>query len=363
MKNDDFLVNIDISDEMQNTIYKNVMNGKRTNDFKFRHSGTLMVLLIVGALVLGGAGASAAIISWTSRVENMPVQEKAEYKKELTADVYNAAEEKMTRAFTTEENTRLLELEKKYYNESVFPKGKLPHLKELKELKPDMIAFVEEDNKLHIPDGELTDEQLLQYIDYTAKYNKTISDNAEKVADTKKGIDVSKANKKKLKKISKRIIKAFFDDDLKGWKSDVADKNLSETMGMDKSWDGYTVNWTESDAPNANFYQVDFPKHKGGLFIVSRAGLEYYNNAKSIPKKEYDAYFEQGKQVVSEFMSKNFGFGDPDRIELLETNDSERKTIAYDITYGDIKVTVEWMVSTDQIMSVVGKGLAEEIRL
>ena len=183
MKRDDLnqniYTNVNISDEMVDSLVSDLNKGRRHADVRFRYSTAIMAVMILGVVGLGSIGASAAYMSYKNRIQEMSEEEKADYEQELDNDVYNTASEARVRDLTQSEYERYLELEDAYYKDGVFPQNILKHVKTLDEIAPDELAFVEEINKINMPESELTDEQLLQLIDHQAKYYYTIEQNAE----------------------------------------------------------------------------------------------------------------------------------------------------------------------------------------
>ena len=270
--------NIEISDEMRESLIKDVKSGKRSKDTRFRYSTALTALCVIGVLVIGGGSASAAYLSYKNRVNDMPQEEKQEYAEELGNDTYNAVDESMTRSLSGSEKERLAELQNSYYKDGVFPKENMLFLEKLSELKPDMLAYVKEDNMIHLPEGEMTDEQLLQYIDHEAKYIYTMEENTEQ-ADTEqtseenevKTVEVSAKDEETLKQDTKDLIKEIYGEEVNdSWIFDAYEMDWSDTEGYDESWDGYEITWSESDAPNAKTYQITIPKKSNGRFIITR---------------------------------------------------------------------------------------------
>jgi len=165
----DLLSNIEISEEMKRDIYRGCRRGKTTSDFRFRHSGALMAALIIGAVALTGAGASAAaIFTFADRIEQMPAAEKQAYKQEVKKDTFVSIDEGFSRELTDDEITRSIKLERDYYDKGVFPKQEMAHYDKASERKADELAYVAEDNIVYMPD-QMSDEQILQYIDHDAK--------------------------------------------------------------------------------------------------------------------------------------------------------------------------------------------------
>ena len=165
----DLLSNIEISEEMKRDIYRGCRRGKTTSDFRFRHSGAIMAALIIGAVALTGAGASAAaIFTFADRIEQMPAAEKQAYKQEVKKDTFVSIDEGFSRELTDDEITRSIKLERDYYDKGIFPKQEMAHYDKASERKADELAYVAEDNIVYMPD-QMSDEQILQYIDHDAK--------------------------------------------------------------------------------------------------------------------------------------------------------------------------------------------------
>ena len=167
--NPDLFDNIEISEEMKKDIFNGCKAGKRSSDFRFRHSGALLAALIIGVIGLTGAGASAAaILTFSSRMEEMPVEEKQAYKQEVKKDTFISTDEGFSRELTDEEIHRVIRLERDYYDRNRFPKQEMPHYEKASDRASDELAYVVADNIVYLPD-QMTDEQLLQYIDHDAK--------------------------------------------------------------------------------------------------------------------------------------------------------------------------------------------------
>ncbi len=371
--------NIEIPDEMRDSLINDVKKGKRTSDIRFRYSNVIMALCMAIISFASGVTANAAFVSYRNRVENMPQEEQADYNDKLANDTYDVGDESMTRSFTKTEVERLVKLEVDYYKNGVFPQESMPFLKNLSELKEGMIAFVEEDNKLHIPDGELSDEQLLQYIDYEAKYIYTIEQEAEKTeasddaenneaeedAYDRITVDVSSEDEAIIKEESRKLIYQFYGEEVDDtWNCEIRGANLSELSTFGEEWDGYSVNWSESDAPNAKFYELQLPKNEDGILILSRGGRSVYADCEEYSWEEAQEYKDQGEKTVKEFVKAKFGLGEPDRIEYggFEAADGapvESSVMFFELYYGDNHISVDWIISKDEVNGIVGTGISK----
>ena len=370
--------NINISEEMVDSLIADLKAGKRHSDIRFRHSTAIMSLAIAGAVGFSSIGAGAAYMTYQNRVQNMTDQEQADYAEELAADTYEVKDETRTRSLSNDEYARYLELEDDYYKNLAFPKEILKHVEKVDELAGDELAFVEEINKIHMPKAELTDEQLLQLIDHEAKYLYTIEQNAAKeetIAETVadeyafdtsdfKTYEVTAAEEQSVTNTSLALIKDIYGVDIDdSWKIDVTGFDWSEVENLDEAWVGYYVNVVESDAPNCTMYQLQIPKDETGEFSVSCSGKKYFANQKEYTSAEAEAYVAEGEQAVVNFVKEKFGLGTPDQIELgkfenLLGEEITSSTILFGLKYGDDYVSVEWNINNKQIYGVSGRNLS-----
>ena len=156
--NEDLLCNIEISESMKDEIYLNCKKNKRTADFTFRYSGVLSVVIVAAVFSLLSIGAAAAYINVRQRLETMPDEEYENYEYEVENDVFAAMDEGYSRSLRDSEILRMVELERDYYDNNMFPDEPLPHLETKAELEENMLAYVAEDNLLYLPEADMTDE-------------------------------------------------------------------------------------------------------------------------------------------------------------------------------------------------------------
>ncbi len=395
MKRNDFsqdvYTNINIPDEMVEGLVSDLKKGRRRADIRFRYSTAIMALIILGVVGLGSIGASAAYMTYKNRIQDMSEDEKADYAQELSNDEYNTSSEARVRDLTQSEYERYLELEDAYYKEGVFPKNILKHVETMNEISPDELAFVEELNKINMPAGELTDEQLLQLIDHEAKYIYTIEQNAEKETVAVQNEDLSVEDdtewpedwgepfmddiifevtpeeEASAKELAFGLLKDMYGETITdSWNCSVTGNDFSSFYGGDEAWIGYDVEIYESDAPNATTYQITIPRKESGVMMVNCSGKKYYSDLTEYTRQEAEAYVDEGKKAVCGFLKEWFGMGEPDRYEIdgfkngLD-EDITSSTICFILTYGDENISVDWNINSKQVISFAGRGLLENI--
>ena len=384
--NKDLYSNINISEEMKKSLINDVKKGKRTSDMRFRYSTAIMALGIAGVIGFGGFGASAAYLSYKNRIQDMTVEEQTDYKEELAEDTYETDKESMTRELTSAENKRYIELQDAYYKEGKFPENSLKFVDKLSDVSEDEVAFVEEINKIRIPDGELSDEQLLQLIDHEAKYLYTIEQNAVaeedvpveaaetdetdetvetdetneealKFAAIKGEFEVSEEEKQIIKEQSIAMVKKYFDVEITdSWSYDVYGLDWSDYGEM------YEVNFSESDAPGAPLYQLEISKNNNGYLSITAADRRLWADCKEYTREEAEQFVEKGKADVLHFLNEKFDLGESDKVEIggFENGLGEETTsmeITYALSYGKDTVCVSWLIDNGKITFVHGDNL------
>ena len=117
------------------------------------------------------------------RLEAMPQEGREELadmtgSQEVGADSYS-------RAYSAEEAARLPELLKEY-QEGRFPAGELKSVSTKEEAEGEELCYVEEGSYFQLPDRKLTDEELLEVIDFTYKRDYAVTEQAK---ETLAGLD------------------------------------------------------------------------------------------------------------------------------------------------------------------------------
>ena len=390
--NTDIYTNINIPDEMMDSLVSDLNKGRRHADIRFRYSTAIMALIILGVAGFGSIGASAAYLSYKNRVQEMSEDEQEDYDWELENDEYDTSAEVITRDLTDSEYARYLELEDAYYNDGVFPKSILKHVRSLDEIDPEELAFVEELNKINMPEAAMTDEQLLQLIDHEAKLMYTIEQNAQEQAAAEEEMqsaegdgelseewpedwgtpfmddvffDVTPEEEVTVKAQAFALVKEFFGEDVNdSWNCTVTGNDFSSWYDGDQGWVCYDVELTESDAPNATLYQIQIPKYQDGIFSMNCAGKKYYADRTEYTRQEAEAFRNEGEKAVLSFVKEKFGLGTPDRIEIggfMNALDEEitSSDMVFYLYYGDEEVAVQWNINTKKMYSLCGRGLLE----
>lgn len=150
-------------------------------------------------------------------------------------DKSNADKDSYSRKLTDSERERMDKLREQYENEGRFPEGKVAVVDKEEDAKEGQITFVTTTRTYVIPEKEMTDEQILQIIDYGYKedyslrqerrgteenYDGVVSD--EQVAENEEKIkSCDGMSKEEAKELAAKYIKNIYDIDVSEYDVDV----------------------------------------------------------------------------------------------------------------------------------------------
>lgn len=321
--NKDLISNIEIDEEMKTALYRNCVKGRRTADFAFRYSGLLSALIVAGVFVFTGIGASAAIIGVKARLENMSAEEYADYQNEVDNDTFVSVNEGESRALSDSEIRSIIRLEREYYDNNVFPENVLPHYDTKSEMKENELAFVEADNLLYFPENEMTDEQILQYIDHNAK--KRYVNNQELLAEgITPGVGMAlestpvEAGSRESEAISEanKLIKEFFKEDIDDSWIVLIDYFEEEKYEDEVIPALYDIDIFQPGLGYGTQYSIRLKADDFTPYLINQNGYLETTDAKHYTKDEAEGYVEEGKADMKKLLSDRFGFDEKDLITI-----------------------------------------------
>lgn len=160
---------IHMKEEMQKEI---IMKVKRQTDRRaFRkkrlHQAAAAFILIAGAVIPSQAGIRHFV---KDRLENMPEQE-LEAVNQMVQGQNNAEADSFSREYSKEEIKRMQQMQEAYQN-GRFPQQTITFTDSVGQIPDDSLSYDPDTGFLYLPDRTLTDEELLQIIDfnYTRDY-------------------------------------------------------------------------------------------------------------------------------------------------------------------------------------------------
>lgn len=184
----DAVNSINISEAMQMEIIQKVKTATKRKKLRFSNVAAAAVIVAVLSGVLSVPVRAFVNSLLQERMEQVPGEE-------LTALADDLKDQKVdgdgfTRAYTEEEERKMAELAQKY-QEGIFPEGELAQTENAEEAERLGFCFLVPDSTFYLPDRELTEEEMLQIIDFYAKRDYALAEqyreeHADEIAKQKK---------------------------------------------------------------------------------------------------------------------------------------------------------------------------------
>lgn len=366
----DLLSNIEISTADKRALYINCKKGKRAGDIRFRHAGVLTALMVIVIVGCTGIGASAAYKTYKDRLKNMSNEEVEQYSIDLSNDTGVTIDEAWSRALTNEETLRLAELEREYYGNSLFPSDEVGRVDKLSDWDGKSLCYVEEDHLLHLPEPDMTDEQLLEFIDYNAKKDYVMQQEAEEYFEEQAEenpdsvtvspyVDVTDVDEDQIIAMGQEEVKKLFGITLGDeWEADITAFKPSLDNPDFSNHDMYDITWSKCGAsPNSTSYTVAYGMHDLRLIAVAVQGREHWATLGSLGEAEAKQKGEKDMDKILDKLDKMYGYKNPDSIDVTEVyheydDYGDARQYRYVFMFGEVEVEVVWDLADEKIASV-----------
>ncbi len=367
--NNPIIFNLTMSEEMKMNILENCKKGRRTSDNLFRYSKLLAACIAFVCVCASGVGVHATISAVDERLKNMSDKEKNDY---LELNILSSDAEIYTRDFTETEVERMLVLQEEY-KKGMFPAEIITIVEAVADISDDELAFVKEDGKVHLPKNEMTDEQLLQIIDYDEKTRYTMDIVSEEYATeanitetestetetTEQGADtlVTNMDINETYDYSKEMIKKYFDVEIDdSWEFSVV-QNDGEVMEV--HYPEYEVVYDiliEKNGPVDEGYHLVICGDNSQLISINHSGyvtapdntLSYDDALARVPhgKNTVAAYIEDKLNLDVEAMKIYSGFNS--FMDQIQTD------FCYYMVIDDTGngYRIRWTVANDEITEI-----------
>ena len=154
--------------------YSNIVPEKKNKFYRSRFNKWVATLVVICVVAAAAGGAYTAINYVQQRMQSLSEEDKdifAEQAAYANADSFS-------RELSDEEKNRLDILMDRYQNEGLFPEGEVYQISDTGEIISDRVCYLPETSSFYLPDEQLSDEQLLELIDFCFKreYSLTTQD-------------------------------------------------------------------------------------------------------------------------------------------------------------------------------------------
>lgn len=219
-----------------------------------------MLCLIVGIVPVSGA-----LHGHWKRMEAMKEKEKQQYVSELVES--DAEGDVYSRQFSDKELKRMEQLKVTYENGKTYPEGEITYISKAKDAKAEKVCFLAATSTFYFPEREMTDEELLELIDFYYKREYSFQKNQENKADLeedtasseeKTGQESLTLSKKEAIALGVQWIRKVYGKDVSDWSTTVEKVNSSRDGD-----DIYSISYLQAN--NLMEYQVELCAADGSV--------------------------------------------------------------------------------------------------
>ena len=310
----DAVNSIQIPEEVQKEIIRNI----KTNSFQKKKTRRNINMAATAAGIVIAVG----LVSVPVRaLVNSLVQERMEAvpQEELDAivedlEMQQAEADTFSRAYTEKEESRMSELYKQY-QAGTFPTGELMQVESIEEAGEGELYFLVSDGAFYLPDRELTDEELLEIIDFYYKREYALNKRneevfAEEIAQKKEeqsqmaaeAVEAGGVTEQEAIETASEWLEKIF-----GITGEGLERNnyFDNDIVIAGETGFYHVNWT--DFPNRQHYYFYISAKDGTLSqVMCSGGKVSIVDAERITTEQAAPCIPQLKQIADAFMREQF---------------------------------------------------------
>lgn len=199
-------LHIPISDDYDSYIDQQIWKAKHARKRRRRYMRIASIILGVLLICASGVGVYATANYVHKRMEKLTQEEKGAYVEDLQNSEANA--DSFSRELTQEERERAEELQQKYENYGCFPEKSVLYVQSIAEVQRDRVCFEAAKSMFYLPNRELTDEELLEIIDFYYARDYSLQETTDAFAELRPVVDENK--KQRMEKAAKESIYRVF---------------------------------------------------------------------------------------------------------------------------------------------------------
>lgn len=267
-----------------------------------------VLLLVVGAAAIPVRAFVNSLVR--ERMEEMPQEEKSAYVETIEAAAVAADE--FSRAYTEQEKARYQELAQKY-QEGVFPESALPQVKSEEEAAGYEFCYLVPAATFCLPERELTDEELLEIIDFTVKRDYAYTEayeqehaeeiEAEELKEQEAiagNVDSGGITEQQAIEIAREKLADIFGMTGEGYEQNSYYNEPEEGRRAD-----YCVNWTNIISHKYYYFNID--AQDGHLISATYSGEDVHREARILTTEEAQERIPQLQIAAAEVMDSKVG--------------------------------------------------------
>lgn len=256
------------------------------------------MILCIG--VCGAGGVRAGMNYAKQRVEKTSEKEQ----EALWMDAAKADADTFSRELSKKEQQRMNELAEKYQTEGLFPDGSILQISDQSEIVPDQICFLAQASTFYLPEKALSDEQMLELIDFYAKRDYSVTAQGQKEADiTDSADDVTEISQEEVVEKASALLERLY-----GVNADTLTIKTEHDQASDGNGETFTTDHiTYRDEAAGISYLVSVNLQNGEIRTVSVQKDTGSNYSKEIAENatQYQELFPEAEKMAYAYMEEN----------------------------------------------------------
>lgn len=289
------------------------MNTNVKKQRKKRMAAAACIVLCIG--VCGAGGVRAGMNYAKQRAEQTSEKEQ----EALWKDAAKADADTFSRELSEKEQKRLNELAEKYETEGLFPEGSILQISDKSEIVSDQICFLAQDSTFYLPETALTDEQMLELIDFYAKRDYSVTAQGQKDAEeTETSADVIEISQEEAVGKASDLLSRLY-----GIDADTLAIETEHDQALDGNGETFTTNHISyRDEAAGILYLVSVNLQNGEIKTVSAEKDAGSNYSKDIAEDavQYQNFYSEAEKMANAYMGENTAWT-AGRIEYMRDAD------------------------------------------
>ena len=187
-------------------ILSNISVKEKKPYLHFFYSKTAAMITICITVFASSLGAGAAINLYHEKMQSITQEDKKNYNE--TVQNSEKAGDSYSRSLTKQEEERMQSLRIAYEKRGKFPENKIREVSKKKDIRENELAFCAENSTFYLPQEELTEEQILEIIDFMEKRDFSVREENKVAEETPKPDE--KISRKEAIQLARKSIEAMY---------------------------------------------------------------------------------------------------------------------------------------------------------
>ena len=173
----------------------------------FFYSKTAAMITICITVFASSLGAGAEINLYHEKMQSITQEDKKNYNE--TVQNSEKAGDSYSRSLTKQEEERMQSLRIAYEKRGKFPENKIREVSKKKDIRENELAFCTENSTFYLPQETLTEEQILEIVDYMEKRDYSVREQNKVVEETPQPDE--KISKKEAMQLACKSIETMYE--------------------------------------------------------------------------------------------------------------------------------------------------------